>query len=90
MVQVQVKKSSGKVDLCVVCLHEQEALPVWVDAATQGAAKRALKLGDFAGKLKQSLLLYGEGKYPRVLLVGLAKTVGAPVHHPTVQIYIYF
>ena len=73
MVQVQVKKSSGKVDLCVVCLHEKEALPAWVDAATQGAAKRALKLGDFAGKVKQSLLLYGEAKYPRVLLVGLGE-----------------
>lgn len=73
MVSVQVKKGSAKVDLCVVCLHEQEALPDWVDAATQGAAQRALKLGDFAGKPKQSLVLYGESKTPRVLLAGLGE-----------------
>lgn len=73
MIQVQLAKGSSKHELSVVCLHEKERAPAWIDEATQGAAKRAKALGDFSGKAKQSLLLYGDAKHPRVLLVGLGE-----------------
>lgn len=77
MIQVQLAKGSSKHELSIVCLHEKEAIPAWIDAATQGAAKRAKSLKDFSGKLKESLLLYGDAKHPRVLLVGLGERKGA-------------
>jgi leucyl aminopeptidase len=41
-----------------------------IDLACNGAIKNALKLGDFAGKRGQSLLLPGTGRLKRILLLG--------------------
>ena len=60
-----------KQDACVLLLAEKQKAPAWADEATGGAVSRALKLGDFAGKAKQVLTLYGEDKLTRVVLSGL-------------------
>ncbi|MBL4848096.1 MAG: leucyl aminopeptidase [Planctomycetes bacterium] len=79
MIQVHLAKGRGKSELTVVCLHEKERVPAWVNTATQGAAARAKKLGDFAAKTKETLLLYGDASHPRVLLVGLgARKTSSP------------
>ncbi|MGE0713062.1 MAG: leucyl aminopeptidase [Planctomycetota bacterium] len=73
---IRVKLETGapggaKQDMAVVLLHEGEAAPKWADAATGGAAGRAVKLGDFKGKAKSLLVLYGDAKLQRVCLAGL-------------------
>jgi len=63
--------AAEKLDLLAVLLWENERPDAELDEATGGAARRAVKSGDFEGKLRQQALLYGAGKAARVLLVGL-------------------
>lgn len=60
-----------------VLLYEGERPPARVNEATGGAAQRAVRLGDFRGKAGQQALLYGSGRTPRVMLVGLGPRKGA-------------
>ena len=74
MTQVTVKTTSphtASLELLAVLLPKGEAPDPKLDA--EGAAARAIALGDFKGKPKQSLLLYPGGgvKAKRTLLVGL-------------------
>ncbi len=80
MTSIQVK--SGKptheaLDVLAVLLFEGDALDASIDRATGGAAARAVELGDFKGKLRQTALLYGDlGRAKRVLLVGCGPRKG--------------
>ncbi|MGH7607152.1 MAG: M17 family peptidase N-terminal domain-containing protein, partial [Gemmatimonadales bacterium] len=44
-----------------------------LDRASGGVLARASGAGDFKGKRDESLLLYGTGNTPRILLVGVGK-----------------
>lgn len=78
-VQLQsAEPSQQKVDILAVLLFEGDKPESALDEAAGGKAARAVRLGDFKGKLRQTALFYGEdAKAARVLLVGLGPRKGA-------------
>jgi leucyl aminopeptidase len=44
-----------------------------LDAASKGAIARCYGAGDFTGKKDETALLYPEGQWPRILLIGIGK-----------------
>jgi leucyl aminopeptidase len=80
MTQVTLKSvdpQSVKLGGLAVFLYEGDTPPRDLDASCGGSASRALRLGDFKGKLKQVVVLYGGAKADRTLLVGLGPRKGA-------------
>jgi leucyl aminopeptidase len=79
--RVQLKSgdpTQEKLDLLATLLFEGEKPEAAIDEAAGGKASRAVRLGDFKGKPRQSALFYGEeGRAARVLLVGLGAKKGA-------------
>ncbi|MBX3467117.1 MAG: leucyl aminopeptidase [Planctomycetes bacterium] len=83
MTRVQLKANDPaqeKLDLLAVLAFEGDKPEAAIDELTGGKAARAVRLGDFKGKARQTALFYGEdGKVARVLLVGLGPRKGATV-----------
>lgn len=81
MTRVQLKPgdpTQEKLDLLAVLLFEGDKPEAAIDAVTGGKAGRAVRAGDFKGKLRQMAMFYGDdGKASRVLLVGLGPRKGA-------------
>jgi leucyl aminopeptidase len=72
--QVSLKSTDPlgeRLDALLVLLHEKERPTAEVDAASGGAAARAIKLGDFTGEREQVTVLYGVAKPARIALVGV-------------------
>lgn len=67
-----------KLDLLAVLLFEGDKPDAALDELSGGKAARAVRLGDFKGKLRQCAMFYGEdARAARVVLVGLGARKGA-------------